>query len=479
MEPIEWALAAGLVALATYLSKCGGGGGDTYYYYGFGEDVPADGVVPDDASDGSVGLTPDEYVGPNGGPKKDKPGYNSKLLKLGCDIADIDISGSTLVGVCRNPLPGENYKKLFTADISDPKKQYAPTMYPAMTNTYDSIEGGNLISYGLEPEQVVRVGAGVYEKDYIVPFSGSSGANSCLSGMSALSGADGYAMHMTLFDGFSFPMENQQDPTVFRPCGVKSVMFDEVSGLWAPAAVSTDDGEIGILRHYDTASYQPLQPGTVSGHPVFLNGRKPSAIAQVSNPYDLGDPVQYAAVLNSQGYGNDRPYNCSLSAIGEDSFGCSNASIDIVPLIQPAAEGEKPAAVVDLKVPETVPLKQLPVTADGKYTVVVADERLIIVNLQKATIAGQLDEKLIEGEYARDIAVLGMKAYLTMLDSVYVFDFTDPKNPDLSDVIQVKSNVGSIALDASGIIYVTVPDDVDPSKGRTRVFSINPEEVQM
>lgn len=484
MEPIEWAVVGGLIALATYLSGCGGDDGDKPE---FDTGIPVDDATPDAASDAPADIPADVYVGPDGGGPKDKPGFNSNLLKPGCDIADIDVSGSTLVGVCRNALPGENYKKLFTADVSDPKKHCVPTMYPALTNEYDDVDGGNLITYSLVPEQVIRAGAGVYEKDYIVPFSGLSEASSCLSGLSTLSAVDGYEKHMSLLGAFGFPMEDQQEPTMLNPCGVKSVIFDEATGLWAPATVSTEDGEIGILRGYGIASYQPLQLDTVGGHPVFLNGRKPSAIARVLNPLDPGDTDgQYVAVLNSQGYGKDRPNSCTISAIGDDTFGCINASIDTIDITSPVAEGEKPVQVIGLGVEEVVPLSELPVTDDKKYAVVAANGKIMIVNLQSGKVDGEVVDPLIQAEFLRDVAISGYMAYVAMKDSIYIYDFTDPKNPAIyknpkkpkeSTTILVESGIRSIAVDANGIIYVTVPDDVDPSKGNTRVFSINPEEV--
>jgi len=443
------------------------------------EDVDAEGV--DAFADffkfdtGDVSGEVDEGVVEDKGGVKDTPGINRHFLKTGCDIADIDVYGKKLFGVCAKPIPGDNYEKFFQVDIGDSSKPHNAKMAPAVAGQMYLDDPST--PYTLFPEQIMRSGLGTSDDNYLVIYSGTGPG--CLSGISAVS-ADDYTM--SYFSGFSFGGTDQLDPETWQPCDMKSALIANGNEVWAPFTVSSGGNSIGILRGCELLSNEKfeIEEGGCNSHPAFLNGLNPSAISDVSGIYGNGNgngDYDVAAVLNSKGYGNKKPVACEPGKIKE--FGCQNASIDIFKLAPPIAEGyEKPVAMIDLGVGEVVPLNEMPKTADGKYAVVVAEDKVIIVDLAMAKVAGVADDGYIGVDTVKDVAVRNYRAYVTTKDSIYIYNFEDPANPEREDAIQIlPGKVRSIAIDDNGIIYVTMPDDDDVSLGNTRVFAIDPSKL--
>lgn len=473
MEPIEWIVIGGIALAALIIDGCSDDSGEEYEDSHVPKDVKPDVYVQDVADvPGEVG---EDIVSNDTGGKNDPPGFNTSFLKAGCDIADIDVYNmdmykKRLFGVCADAIPGENYKRFFYADVDDPSKTYAAIKSPAVADKLHLDALGVPYTYNTIPEQVIWAGQGAFGDNNIVVYSGEGGPN-CLSGLSFISNG---AYKMVYFQDFPFPASDK----MLRPCDMKSAVVVNGSDVWTPFTVNSGNDEMGMLRGCKLLKpdeFSLLGTDDCGKYPTILNGLQPTAITMV--PGFNGGGGDFAAVLNSRGYGGKKPVDCDLDKIG--SYGCKNASIDIFKLMSPITEGaEKPVAVIDLEVGEVVPLKELPTTADGRYAVAVGENEFLVVDLNLAAVVGKLSDPNIGLNTVKDVAVRGHKAYVATNDNIYIYRLSDPAKPVYLEEIPVSSGgVGSIAVDDNDIIYVTMPDDADPSKGNTRVYSIDPAKV--
>jgi len=458
MEPIEWIIAGGMAIAALVLNGC--------------SDEKS--VRHDDDTDdawfsdlGEIHLpeadveVADEYVSCE---DAGRAGFNTKLSRLGCKIADVDVKGGKIFGVCSTPIPDDDYLNFFSADISNFKLGSGFKQVPLFGKKFITTKVGEKISYDMSPSQAI-LSAGMY----IVPFNGKADENNCVSGIAFLS-SDGSLESLHYFNSFSYG--TTQSPTT--PCNVKTAiletdMSNNPVGLWT----SFDTGEKSMIRRYGIS--QSVNTGMIdfdaqSGSPYILDGKNPSAMAAWSNP-TLGR--KYIAVLNPNGYGSSKP-PCSDAIFGS-GIGCSNANIEVYDVTNGETQAD-PKALIDLGVESVPSLHELPITESGHFAALVANGSLVIIDLIKFSIASTFqDDRLTQGNIG-GIAVKNGKTYISVGDSIIIYDISDAVHPRFDRAIHVKSGLGDLDVDDDGIIYVAVPFDFgSPSYGRDEIWSIDPD----
>jgi len=471
---------AAVVGGGAALSGCGdkkksGGNGN------YTDDVQEDTA---DASDGFMDTRSDAAeveAGPTEveadvDPNRVKEGVY-RFMKLKCDVADIDIEdGDKLIGLCRDLMPTENMKNFFKTTIDDPTKERIASFGHALADKTNVQYGTSVLEYETRPEQILRAGFGESNEVYMVPYSGvvPEGMTDapCLSAISFASAGYTHANDVLPFTITEFPAP-------LRPCGVTSALVaynEDGPEVWMPATVETSDGDVGILRALDAikatgtdnaAQYEFDQ----NTFPVFLSGRRPSAIVDVSDIYDPEDASEYgfAAVLSTEGYGLNPPDGKSV-----------NACIDIVELDHLPDEEPSIKKTIDLGVASVFPHKELPVTEDRNYAAVLAENKLIVVDLVGLNVASSISVSMGIDD-VQDMVIENDRAYVSFNDAdnggqISIFDISDPTNPIHEQTVPVADEVGVLDVDGEDRIFVEVTAP-EGSKHKREIHYVRPDEV--
>ncbi|MBT3181619.1 MAG: hypothetical protein HN337_03805 [Deltaproteobacteria bacterium] len=470
-----WFAALALIAIGTGAAGCnrnkGNGGGDVDLDGG----LDADGGV--DLSDGGVDLSDGGVDADAGVPLP--PGCNTQFFKPGCKITDIDAYGKTVAVVCSDLVPGDNNKKFFLGEVADPMQPHNFTRFNATLDALSATYSGDQTGmFSVVPQQIQRGAVGLYDGEYYSIFAGVG--PTCLSGITF--NIDGSKYTSTL-DDYVYPALSQEYPQVnyWRPCEVGSSLITQNAGgykMWFPASVESTQNKLGILRVYDLPPDTPYEFFDKDGNHeiILLSGEEPTAIAKV--PTAFYDPVNtdynFAAVLNSKGFGVVAP-----------SYGMANASIDVVRLNhrEPHIAVE---ATIDLGASQVFPMKELPITADGRYVVVIGSINnslaLMVVDMQSAAVVGTLEDSALDMNAVSDVVVRGSTAYIATNGEIRMYDISNPASPIRKEQggqeilpIPVGAGLSDITVDEDGIIYAVTDDPDDTAGDDSAVYAIDPQ----
>ncbi len=389
---------------------------------------------------------------------------NPNFLSIPAQVADLECNAGYLYGLFGAPLPERNYIERFEVKVDDPMKPQSFKTTRVAGGKMVHMLTGEKSECEVSPAAIAQAGAGIYYGDYVIPFECSDG-NSSLSGASIFFG-DGFSMNLLRpfdFSGLS------EDEKMLRISGVSSALISFHGGMYSisfPGLLATSKGEIGILKSYLLDQSMPYEfdldpalfPFYQSDLPVLLMGKGSSAIAEVPNFFDSTSAEdRFAAVLNSRGF-----------ADGEQPYGLSNASVDIVRISNPVLDNYSPFATIDLGVAAVAPLKKMPLTSDGKTAAFFADGRVIIADMERAKVASVLQVPAVRIVDITDARIKGNTLYLSAMDSIRTYDITDPAKPVVEKIITAEGKVGSICVDDDEIIYAAVSD----STGEAPEFSV-------
>ncbi|MBT3181621.1 MAG: hypothetical protein HN337_03815 [Deltaproteobacteria bacterium] len=405
-------------------------------------------------------------------------GCNTQFFKPGCKVTDIDAHGKTVAIVCSDLVPGDNNKKFFLGDVGDPMQPHHFTDLNATLNSLSAnYYGGQSGIFSIVPQQIQRGSVGLYDGEYYTLFAGNGPV--CLSGVTF--NIDGSKYTSTL-DDYVYPALNQEYPQInyWRPCEVGSSLITQGSvgyKMWFPAAVESAQNKLGILRVYDLPPDTPYEFFDKDGNHeiILLSGKEPTAIAKVPTVFydSVETKYDFAAILNSKGFGAGAP-----------SYGAANASIDIVRLnhLEPDIAVH---ATIDLGASQVFPMKELPVTSDGRYAVVVGsvgvNSALKIIDMEKMDTVGTLEDSALNMNDVTDVVVKDDTVYVASNGEIRMYDISDPEMPirkeeggqDLPP-ISVGAGLGNITVDEDGIIYAVTNDPDDPDGQDSAVYAIDP-----
>jgi len=171
-----------------------------------------------------------------------------------------------------------------------------------------------------------------------------------------------------------------------------------------------------------------------------------------------------------------------------NNSGDSGASVDIIDLEDASVEASIPLGLVN-----AAHLSEIPVTEGEGFAAVAGEDSLgkamfEMIDLSDNTVAGSVS--LAENAEVRAIDILGGKAYISLDTTehyqtsgrVAVVDFSTPTSLDLTNMIEVGFDAGSVVAFGAGYVYVVVTDRwwEEPGTAETRwshVVAFHPDLV--
>lgn len=476
MDPATWTV-LGLVALASFLYGCEEdngaddsegvpGGGDGYNWVDnpgsfkdviTGQDVPAvEAEIVEETADDS-----DVYI--------EEPGFNRRFMRFPKEVVDVDVYGSNVVALLKEPLEGADYVEYAMKSTDDPNSLSDPELIPASARQIGISHFGEYEVLDVVPQQIIWGGTGNYESSFIVPFANKADElGFCRSGIS-MTDPDG--TYTSIVSPFTFVGWDTNTPETWTPCNVKSaVIVEKGEGedpeIWMPATTSTEYGTVAFLKACTLPGgyVYKLTSENCNTAPVFpeqsISGQSdPSAIALL--PYNMGDTDDPTlVVLDKMGIRIIKA-NFIAGDLDPDQAGYQDSYVDTIK----TGTGDLPS------------LKEVPLTADGELVVIVSGSYLMKIKMKQRSVGGsvELQNPTIHHEDIADLIVKGGKVYFTSGESVHIFKIfpnDHDAKPEFYTSIPVGSPVSSLDVDDNGIVYVVTEDD---ENGGWTVTSIDPE----